>query len=101
MSFATVYNTPGRSKKGRSAGADDRSGEKRYDPDTGRHNHLICTACKKVVDVQIEYDLQLPKNVMRDFTVVSNHIEFYGFCPDCKEADKRHLNKEVANVRRA
>jgi Fur family peroxide stress response transcriptional regulator len=102
MSFATVYNTLSALK--------DRGGvreltidpeKKRYDPDTGRHNHLICMACKKVVDIQIDYDLKLPRSLRQNFAVVSNHIEFYGFCPDCKESDKRHLNKEVANVRRA
>ena len=102
MSFATVYNTLGALRdKGSLQELTIDPAKKRYDPDTGHHSHLICMACKKVVDIQIDYDLKLPKSVRRNFTVVNNRIEFYGFCPDCKETDKRQLNKEGAHVRRA
>jgi Fur family peroxide stress response transcriptional regulator len=102
MSFATVYNTLSalRDKGGVQELTIDPA-KKRYDPDTGRHNHMICMACKKVVDIQIDYDLKLPKSVRGDFTVVTNHIEFYGFCPGCKEMNKRFPSKEEAHVRRA
>ncbi len=102
MSFATVYNTLGALKdKGGVRELTIDPAKKRYDPDTGHHSHLICMACKKVVDVQIDHDPELPESMKRNFTVVNNHVEFYGVCTGCKETDKRHLNKEAANVRRA
>ena len=101
MSFATVYNTLRALKeKGGVRELTIDPAKKRYDPDTGHHNHLICTACKKVVDVQIDYDLKLPKSVKGDFTVFNNHIEFYGVCPGCKEADEQRMKKEGTNVHR-
>jgi Fur family transcriptional regulator, peroxide stress response regulator len=102
MSFATVYNTLSalRDKGGVRELTIDPA-KKRYDPEPGRHNHLICLACKKVVDIQIDYDLELPNSVKQDFTVFNNQVEFYGVCPGCKETNKRHLNKEGAHVLRA
>jgi Fur family peroxide stress response transcriptional regulator len=86
MSFATVYNTL--------AALRDRGGireltidpaKKRYDPDTGQHNHLICLECRRVVDVAGVYDLELPDSFKYDFTVLAAHVEFHGLCPDCKK----------------
>ena len=101
MSLATVYNTLGtlRELGGLRELAIDPA-RKRYDPDTGRHNHLICMACKKVVDVQVNVDLKLSKSVRRNFTIMHNQIEFYGFCPDCKGPKGQRPAKEGAHVRR-
>jgi Fur family peroxide stress response transcriptional regulator len=101
MSLATVYNTLGALKdKGGVRELTIDPAKKRYDPDTGSHNHLICLACKKVVDVQIDYDLRLPGSVRQNFTVFDNHVEFYGVCTGCKEADEQRSSKEGAHVRR-
>ena len=89
MSFATVYNTLNTLTQ---AGAvreltidPDR---RRYDPDTTLHHHLICIACKKIVDVPEELVVDLPKGVARDFTVLGSHIEFYGYCAACRKKRK-------------
>lgn len=90
MSFATVYNTLNTLT---AAGAlreltidPDR---KRYDPDTTLHHHLICIACRKIVDVpETEISVDLPKGSARDFTVLGNHVEFYGHCPACRKKKK-------------
>lgn len=101
MSFATVYNTLAALRdKGSLRELTIDAAKKRYDPDTGHHNHLICVSCKKVVDIQIAYDLELPASAKNDFAVLNNHVEFYGLCPQCKKRKNNDLNKEAVNVRR-
>lgn len=62
--------------------------KKHYDPDTKPHHHLICTECKRITDIDIEFELRLPKESKCGFEITGNHIEFYGVCPDCWS--KRH-----------
>jgi Fur family peroxide stress response transcriptional regulator len=101
MSFATVYNTLAALRdKGSLRELTIDAAKKRYDPDTGHHNHLICVSCRKVVDIQIAYDLELPASAKNDFAVLNNHVEFYGLCPRCKKRKNNDLNKEAVNVRR-
>lgn len=86
MSFATVYNTLEKLKEldeVRELTIDP--GRKRYDPDMERHHHLICTACKKIVDVHAEYGLSIPDEQKRGFEITGSHIEFYGICEECKK----------------
>lgn len=89
MSFATVYNTLNTLVQ---AGAvreltidPDR---KRYDPDTSSHHHLICLDCKKVVDIPDTIAVVVPRGVARDFTIMGNHIEFYGLCAPCRKLNR-------------
>lgn len=86
MSFATVYNTLN-TLVGAGAVKDltidpDR---RRYDPNTHPHHHLICLECRKVVDVPDTIPVEIPKSVAGDYTVVGNHIEFYGYCAPCRK----------------
>lgn len=86
MSFATVYNTLNTLTEAgvlRELTIDPH--RKRYDPDTSLHHHLICVSCKKIVDIPGEIPVELPKNTARDFTVIGNHVEFYGHCPACRK----------------
>ena len=89
MSFATVYNTLNTLVE---AGAvreltidPDR---KRYDPDTSAHHHLICMDCRKVVDIPDNVPVEFPRTAAKDFTVLGNHIEFYGLCGHCRKQDR-------------
>ena len=84
MSFATVYNTLNTLV---AAGAlrdltidPDR---KRYDPNTDQHHHLLCLDCRKVFDVPQQISVDVPAGITDTFTVVGNHIEFYGYCAVC------------------
>lgn len=86
MSFATVYNTLNTLVE---AGAvrdltidPDR---RRYDPNTHPHHHLICVECRKVVDVMDTITVEVPRNIAHEFTVIGNHIEFYGYCTPCRK----------------
>jgi len=85
MSFATVYNTMEAltDKKGVVELNID-THKKRFDPDTRPHNHIICTQCKKVVDVFTKFSLAIPEEQKHGFKIIDNHIEFYGICSECK-----------------
>jgi Fur family peroxide stress response transcriptional regulator len=89
MSFATVYNTLSALKShGSLLELTIDPDKKRFDPGTSSHHHLMCIHCKRILDVQINYHLNLPDS---DFEIIGNHIEFYGICPKCKERQsKRH-----------
>ena len=58
--------------------------KKRFDPNSESHHHLICTRCKKIVDIAVDYELKVPYAFKKGFEIVGNHIEFYGICPECK-----------------
>ena len=89
LSFATVYNTLNTlSKAGALRELTIDPARKRYDPNTGAHNHIICVTCKKVVDLPEEITIDLPKEVAQNFTLLGNHVEFYGICPACRKAQK-------------
>jgi Fur family peroxide stress response transcriptional regulator len=90
MSFATVYNTLNTlTGAGALRELTIDPNRKRYDPDTTRHHHLICINCRKIVDVPEEkISVDLPKGLSGDFTVLGNHVEFYGHCPACRKKRK-------------
>ncbi len=86
MSLATVYTTIAALKnKGNILELTIDPEKRRYDPQTGLHHHLICTTCKRIVDIPGEYQIALPEAVKQDFSITQNHIEFYGLCPECKK----------------
>lgn len=86
MSFATVYNTLETLRQmGKVQEITIDPVKKRFDPDTSPHHHLICTSCKFIVDICIDFKLALPEDVRGKFEMTGNHIEFYGLCPACNK----------------
>jgi Fur family peroxide stress response transcriptional regulator len=86
MSFATVYNTLSILKeKGSVLELTVDPDKKRYDPDTGQHDHLICISCKRIVDIPSTIRFDLPDSARRDFAVIQRHVEYYGYCPECNK----------------
>jgi len=86
MSFATVYNTLDSLRdKGYVRELSIDPAKKRFDPNTAPHHHMICTSCKRVRDVQTEFEIDLPEAMKDDFRITGNHIEFYGICPVCRK----------------
>lgn len=84
MSLATVYNTIEALKERGllwELSIDDE--RKRYDPNTKLHHHLICGVCRKVVDIHMEFDLDVPEDRAQGFEITGRHVEFYGICPEC------------------
>ena len=89
MSLATVYNTLEALRvRGEVRELTIDADKKRFDPDTGAHHHLICTSCRRIVDVHGDYSLCVPPDESKDFEITGSHIEFYGLCPRCRETGR-------------
>jgi len=88
ISLATVYNTIETLKEMGllwELSIDDQ--RKRYDPNTNSHHHLICSRCRKVVDIHMEFDLNVPEDKSHGFELTGRHVEFYGLCGDCRKKE--------------
>jgi Fur family transcriptional regulator, peroxide stress response regulator len=88
ISYATVYNSLRYLKKAglvREINFGDSAS--RYDRETGRHDHAICTSCGRLVD----FDFPEAANLMRvaarksRFKPESVHLTLRGLCPECRE----------------
>lgn len=58
-----------------------------YNPSQGHHDHLICTACGRIIEFENERIEQLQQDVARKnrFKVLSHKLELYGLCSECHE----------------
>jgi Fur family peroxide stress response transcriptional regulator len=62
MSLATVYNTLETLKRqGMLTEITIDPDKRHFDPNREKHHHLICSKCKRIADIQIEFDLAVPK----------------------------------------
>lgn len=92
MSFATVYNTL-ESLKDHDLIKEltIESGKKRFDPDMSDHHHLICTSCRKIVDLPEDAGLKqsafTSAGMIKGFRIMSAQINLYGICPECSRTD--------------
>ena len=95
MSLATVYNTlEVLKRKGEVRELTIDAEKKRFDADAGLHHHLICTVCRRVVDVHADFNLSVPVGERRDFEITGSHVEFYGLCPECRrESGNRRMRQ--------
>lgn len=93
IGYATVYRTM---KLLTEAGlAEERrfeDGFTRYEYSASQwhHDHLICTACGKIIEFENERIEQLQQDVARKnrFKVLSHKLELYGLCSECQEKRK-------------
>lgn len=86
ISFATVYNSLRYLKDtGHIAEIQFGNGASRYDRMTHRHDHAICTACGKLVDIEMEPPADIIKKAAKQSKFKPESIEFTlrGLCPDC------------------
>ena len=87
ISFATVYNSL---KYLRAAGLVHEinfgKGSSRYDRETARHDHAVCSRCGKLVDFDLAETPQLIRAAARRsrFKPESIHLTLVGLCPDCQ-----------------
>jgi Fur family peroxide stress response transcriptional regulator len=96
MSLSTVYNIlRGLQREGRVHELAVGCGKARFDPEPAPHHHLVCLECRKVVDVDRDFDLALGPGEARGFRVLHHHVGFYGTCPDCQSKAKRITFKET------
>jgi Fe2+ or Zn2+ uptake regulation protein len=88
ISFATVYNSLRYLKQ---AGlvrevASFGSSPSRYDSETNRHDHAVCSACGKLVDFDLPGTVELIQAAARAsrFQAESVHLTLIGVCPECR-----------------
>ena len=98
ISFATVYNSL---KYLTGAGLMNEiqfgKGSSRYDGETSRHDHAVCTACGKLSDFDLAETAQLMRAAARRsrFKPESIHLTLVGPCPDCRPRADRAREKLV------
>jgi Fur family transcriptional regulator, peroxide stress response regulator len=62
-------------------------GVARFDPITGRHHHLACDACGRLVDLDdaLVPPLRLPATTGTGFRIKDYSVSFTGLCPACSK----------------
>jgi len=60
---------------------------RRFDSNPAPHDHLICSICGKIVDidVNIDHSSMLTEQQKSGFDIGEIRIKFYGVCPSCKK----------------
>src|SRR5688572_23568308 len=89
ISFATVYNSlrylkdAGMIREIASFG----KSPSRYDSETYRHDHAVCSECGKLVDFDLPGTMELMRSAARAsrFKAESVHLTLVGLCPKCRE----------------
>ncbi len=87
ISFATVYNSLRYLReKGLVREIAFGKGASRYDRETERHDHAICSACGRLVDFDLPGTLGLVRAAARasHFQPESVHLTLVGLCPGCR-----------------
>ena len=89
ISFATVYNSL-KYLKGAGLVREVNFGKasSRYDRETARHDHAVCSRCGRLVDFDLAETAQLIRAAARRsrFKPESIHLTLVGLCPDCQAA---------------
>jgi Fur family peroxide stress response transcriptional regulator len=87
ISFATVYNSL-RFLKEQGMIGEVRFGSDaaRFDRTLDRHDHAICNACGKLIDLNLPIPVEILKKGERlsKFKADSIEVVLRGLCPDCK-----------------
>lgn len=90
ISFATVYNSLRYLKEAGLIGeVTFGSGAARYDRETARHDHALCTRCGKLVDFDLPETAELMRAAARRsrFKPESIRLTLTGLCPECRAAE--------------
>jgi Fur family peroxide stress response transcriptional regulator len=88
ISFATVYNSLRYLKDaGLVREIAFGNGASRYDRETDRHDHAICSACGRLVDFDLPGTVALIRSAARasQFKPQSVHLTLVGLCPKCSK----------------
>jgi Fur family transcriptional regulator, peroxide stress response regulator len=91
ISMATIYNTLALMKKRGLVRelAITNFDHKKYDPNTKPHAHLICSNCGEITDIHFPLHVEVPEEHRQGFDIKDSEINFYGFCPVCKNKNKK------------
>ena len=93
ISLDTVYRTLRMLEdKGLIARSGSRGERARFDANTARHHHFVCTKCGRVSDFASEAldRFQAPSEVAAMGAVDSVYVELRGRCRKCQPGVKRH-----------
>ena len=88
ISFATVYNSLRYLKEtGLVREITFGNGASRYDSETYRHDHAICSSCGTLVDFDLPGTMALIRSAARasKFKPETVHLTLVGVCPDCRK----------------
>jgi len=68
----------------------------RYDGNTTRHDHLVCTSCGAASDIQSALPGELLDRVTASTGYAISHydLQFHGLCPEC-QARRSHHQEEM------
>jgi Fe2+ or Zn2+ uptake regulation protein len=99
ISLATVYrNLDVLSETGAIAKIEISGRQKRFDWDSGRHDHIYCVQCQRVDNIGMESmgkpSLQPVDNL--GYRVEGYRVEFFGLCPQCSESINKKGEKQMA-----
>ena len=89
ISFATVYNSLKYLKEaGLVREIHFGKGSSRYDGETSRHDHAVCSQCGRLTDFDLAETAQLMRAAARRsrFKPESIHLTLVGLCPECQAA---------------
>ena len=92
VSLDTVYRTLALlERRGLITRVEMLSGPTRYDGNTVRHHHFVCTECGLVRDVRSQDPVELPSPACAQEvgTVRSIHVQFRGVCSKCAARKRR------------
>jgi len=58
----------------------------RYDRTVRRHDHAVCTACGKLIDIELKIPTSLTKKAaeLSQFQPESIELILHGLCPKCR-----------------
>ena len=91
ISYATVYNSLRYLKEaGLIREVAFGNGASRYDRETDRHDHAICSRCGTLVDFDLPGTVALMRSAARSsrFRAESVHLTLVGLCPECRRDDQ-------------
>lgn len=86
ISLATVYKTLETfAKHGIVSVVTPLHGTIRYDAEMKQHHHIVCTKCKKVIDVKNPKlnRLKIPEEIKSQYNLLNYNIQFNIICDDC------------------
>lgn len=96
VSLATVYNTMEMLKKGGLVSEIPvMNGEARkFDSNTVPHDHLICSSCGTVTDIDLDlnHGLLLPEKQQKRFYIRDICVTIYGSCSKCHNQGQQDFN---------
>ena len=96
-SLATVYKTAALLKEmGVIHQVDLDDGRMRYDGSLSPHLHLICTACRCIVDLDLDLspivDLAQTAVLREGYQMIDYRFDIFGLCPRCRKNPSEQTN---------